>query len=516
VYAIGQGQIHVAIHNGLANRHTILKDVLYCPQIGTNLLSVTHLTKCGSDIRFTSEICQIYSPEGDLIGLAPLSDGLYRLKCTILGVEQVYITRYEEGENVKATQLARTTTASATMAVWHSRLGHISDQSIMKIVRSGMAEGMDVEENKTPTDYCDECEATARSQFPILEETLTRSNEPLGRLFSHVCQVNHVSREGYSHFITFVDDHSRFTTIYPIKKESDTLEVFKEFLAEAEQQSGNRLKILRTDGGGEYSSPEFTDYLKEASIVHEKTGPNTPQEHCVAECVTWTLATMTMAMLVGAKSPGGRTAWPYAIRHAAHIKNIIPHPALPDGTSPYELWTGNKPSVATIRIFGCKATATVPSKCREKLARRSISGIHLGLAMGKKAFLVYDPNTRRIHESQDVHFVEESNEWEHVMIERPKVESWVVQRDSDAGEDEENWMDGRNGMDIVESGEEMDMDMQESNGDGIRDEEMEQKEMNEPRRSGRTRRPRMRDDDDRFFASSYNRIRQVPRSARLS
>ena len=102
---------------------------------------------------------------------------------------------------------------------------------------------------------------------------------------------------------------------------------------------------------------------------------------------------MSIAMLKSAKSQIGRTAWPYALRHAALIKNIIPHSALPNSISPFEFWTGNKPSVTTICTFGCKATVTVLEKQRNKLASRSITGIHLGLAVGKKAFVVYDPST---------------------------------------------------------------------------------------------------------------------------
>jgi hypothetical protein len=61
-------------------------------------------------------------------------------------------------------------------------------------------------------------------------------------------------------------------------------------------------------------------------------------------------------------------------------------------------------------------------------------GIHLGLATGKKAFIVYNPNTHRVHESQDVHFFEGSTQLERVTIEVPKVESGshVVQKDEEA------------------------------------------------------------------------------------
>jgi transposase InsO family protein len=167
-------------------------------------------------------------------------------------------------------------------------------------------------------------------------------------VFSDTCELQTVTHEGYRYFITFVDDYSRFLTAYPIKKKSDALECFKEFLVQAECQSERKLKVLRTDGGGEYFSSEFTQYLKEARIIHEKTNPHTPQENGVAERVNRTLITMMIAMLESVKSLVGKTAWPYALCHATSIKNVVPHSALPDGTSPYELWTGNKPSVSTI------------------------------------------------------------------------------------------------------------------------------------------------------------------------
>jgi hypothetical protein len=224
-------------------------------------------------------------------------------------------------------------------------------------------------------------------------------------------------------------------------------------LAEAERQSGKKLKILHTDGGGEYFSSDFIRYLKDTGIVHEKTNPNTPQENGVAERINRTLITMMIAMLESVKSLVGRTAWPYALRHAARIKNVVPHSALPNGISPYELWTGNKPSVSAIRTFGCKATLAVPEKQRTKLASRSISGIHLGLAVGKKAFIIYDPNTRKIHKSRDVHFFEGSLDSEHVTIEVPEVQSGshIVQMEKGVeGQRAEGQREEEGATDIVE------------------------------------------------------------------
>ncbi len=210
------------------------------------------------------------------------------------------------------------------------------------------------------------------------------------------------------------------------------------------------------------------------------------------------MVTMTIAMLEGVKSSIGCTAWPHALQHAALIKNIVPHSTLPPDVSPFELWTGNKLSVSTIRTFGCKATLTIPDKQRDKLANRSITGLHLGLAIGKKAFIIYDLLTRRIHESRDVHFFEGSSDSEHVTIEVPGMESptHVVH-----GSDDVTSTEGR-----IEERDKEGVD--EGNGDGDAEETSGPLPV-EPCRSGRERRGRMRDDDDRYFVSSYNRSHQT-------
>src|SRR5260370_22232183 len=115
---------------------------------------------------------------------------------------------------------------------------------------------------------------------------------------------------------------------------------------------------------------------------------------------------MSIALLESIKSTIGHTAWPYAIHHATLIKNVVPHSALPNGTSLYQLWTGNKPSVSTICTFGCKATLAIPKKHHDKLSSCLITGIHLRLIIGKKVFIIYNPTTCKIHESCDVHFFE--------------------------------------------------------------------------------------------------------------
>ena len=60
------------------------------------------------------------------------------------------------------------------------------------------------------------------------------------------------SVDGYDSFITFTDDYSRFSYIYPIKERSEALDKFKIFKAEVENQHNLKIKVVRSDSGGEY------------------------------------------------------------------------------------------------------------------------------------------------------------------------------------------------------------------------------------------------------------------------
>ena len=82
---------------------------------------------------------------------------------------------------------------------------------------------------------------------------------------------------GYNYYVTFIDDHSWKTWIYFLKtKESEELlSKFKEFKAQVENLSGRRIKILRSDNGGEYTSIEFNDLCKEAELRGSSQFPTT-------------------------------------------------------------------------------------------------------------------------------------------------------------------------------------------------------------------------------------------------
>ena len=84
------------------------------------------------------------------------------------------------------------------------------------------------------------------------------------------------SLSGYVYCASFIDDYSRKTWIYFLKKKDEVFEKFKEFKTLVENLSEKRIKTLRSDNGGEFTSGEFNEYNKEYGIKRELTIPYNP------------------------------------------------------------------------------------------------------------------------------------------------------------------------------------------------------------------------------------------------
>jgi transposase InsO family protein len=71
---------------------------------------------------------------------------------------------------------------------------------------------------------------------------------------------------GRRYYITFTDNHSRYTTTQLMKTKDKALQAYKDFVAWALTQHGTKVKWLHSDQGGEYTSREFSKFLKEQGM----------------------------------------------------------------------------------------------------------------------------------------------------------------------------------------------------------------------------------------------------------
>ncbi|KAL0411374.1 UNVERIFIED_CONTAM: hypothetical protein Slati_3727100 [Sesamum latifolium] len=142
------------------------------------------------------------------------------------------------------------------------------------------------------------------------------------------------ARGGFSYFITFTDDHSRYGYVYLMRYKSEAFGRFKEYRLEVENQTNRKIKALRSDRGGEYLSGEFINYLKRNGILSQWTPPGTPQLNGVAERRNRILLDMVRSMMSFTKLP--LYFWGYALETAVKLHNIAPSKSVPQ--TPYEIW----------------------------------------------------------------------------------------------------------------------------------------------------------------------------------
>ncbi|KAD4178669.1 hypothetical protein E3N88_27260 [Mikania micrantha] len=94
---------------------------------------------------------------------------------------------------------------------------------------------------------------------------------------------------GARYFLSIIDDFSRRVWVYVIKHKSDTFNKFKEWKVLIENQTGRRIKKLRSENGLEFCNDSFNQFCKENGIARHLTVPGTPQQNGLAERMNRTL-----------------------------------------------------------------------------------------------------------------------------------------------------------------------------------------------------------------------------------
>ena len=171
------------------------------------------------------------------------------------------------------------------------------------------------------------------------------------------------------YFTTFIDDKSRFCVVLLLRSKSEVLDKFVQFVKFAEAQTGKRVKVIRSDNGGEFASGKFAAFCRDRGIVQKFTPPYTPQLNGVAERMNRTLVESTRCMLEHADL--SIEYWGKAVMTAAFLRNRCPTRATGNDKSPYECWTQKKPLLKNLKVFGCHAYVHVPRERRSKLDARS-------------------------------------------------------------------------------------------------------------------------------------------------
>ncbi len=123
----------------------------------------------------------------------------------------------------------------------------------------------------------------------------------------------------------------------------------------------------------------------------------------MAERMNRTIQETARSMLHAAGLPD--SFWAEAVLTAVILRNRSPTIAV-KGMTPYESFIGRKPDVSNLRVFGCDAYMHVPRETRKKWDAKSVKCIFIGYSLIRKGYRLWNTQTKRVHETRDVVFVE--------------------------------------------------------------------------------------------------------------
>ncbi|GIL56110.1 hypothetical protein Vafri_11546, partial [Volvox africanus] len=127
-------------------------------------------------------------------------------------------------------------------------------------------------------------------------------------------------------------------------------------------------------------------YFGEKGIIHGTTVGYSPEQNGAAEHLNRTLLEKTWAMLAESGLP--LKLWAEAMATANLLRNVSPVVGM--AVTPYEAFTGTKPDISHLRVFGCAAYAHVPKEKRNKLQPVSRKGVLVGYEQGRQYRILFD------------------------------------------------------------------------------------------------------------------------------
>ena len=150
--------------------------------------------------------------------------------------------------------------------------------------------------------FCESCIGGKQHRTPF-DSSERHTVDLLELVHSDVCgKISEPSIGGAQYFLTFTDDKSRYSWVYILKTKDQVFDYFLEWKALVEKATKKKIRTLRTDNGGEYTSTRFQEYLKAEGIRYELTVPKTPQQNGVAERLNRTLVRDSSIYAPGCKT----------------------------------------------------------------------------------------------------------------------------------------------------------------------------------------------------------------------
>ena len=126
-------------------------------------------------------------------------------------------------------------------------MGHVSKERLQRLVKNEILPNLDFTNLGLCMDYI------KGKQTKHNKKGATRSTQLLEIIYTDICgPFDTPSFGGEKYFITFIDDFSCYGYVYLLNEKSQAVNALEVFVKEVERQLDRKVKIVRSDRGGEY------------------------------------------------------------------------------------------------------------------------------------------------------------------------------------------------------------------------------------------------------------------------
>ena len=334
-----------------------------------------------------------YYFEGEEVMCAKLVNGKWVLQLEVILPE--------------TTSAAMAATSTSKISLWHERMCHLGHNNLKKL--ASMDSSVHVGDGNTQ-EKCGHCIEANMTRRPFVRSNKPRSKYPLQLVHMDFVIINTEGRDGELAAMILTDDATLCRFSFPLRRRrgSDVLATFSTWLSWAERQTGRKLKAIHPDNAKEFVQGVFAEKMKELGVHLQPGVAYEHEQNGSAEISNRILLNKARSILMRACGDRGKEYWPDALMCATFAANRSPTVASSSMT-PIEMFTGQKPDLSVMRIFGSKVWARFPAeflKGSNKLNRRARACRMLGYAAQGHAYLLLDETTHEVFQATNVQFDE--------------------------------------------------------------------------------------------------------------
>ena len=387
IAGIAKGDIPIECYNGNQWTECVLRDVLFVPELGDfNLFSWGQTVSKGySLISAEHETKIIENKSGKVLLTANKVGNTFRLNIRPRTLNNFILTAKDN-----------------TLESWHKRLSHINIKKIIEMSNAGILPKINYT-NELEDFVCEGCLKGKMVRKPF------KTNKPreceVGEVFHADLQgPMEVKSLGLSRYALVIkDDKSSFRSIYFLKHKSDSFYSLAAYIGYVKRVTGNDIRTMRSDNGGEFIDMRVQDLFENKGINHERSTPYTPQLNGKIERENRTITELARTMLQHRNLP--QHLWAEAMATAVYCLNLIPLKNS-NGITPYENWYNKTPSYGHLHEFGTICYVLIPEQKRKKWGPKSKKCYFTGYTASTSIFKVYDPAIDTVQVTRDVKFLD--------------------------------------------------------------------------------------------------------------